>query len=172
MLTGPYNTSTSHYNPEHAIAYMQESVARMREAGDIMGTGTALVMLGGLIRQHRDDRQGRILLAEGARLCYDVGVKLPLPGHLMKFAELAAEAKEREKDVRAVRLYAAAEALLSSMSTDMTAFLSDPIHEQVITALRARLDETTFAAAWAEGKAMTLAEAYALAWDEGTLSAV
>jgi hypothetical protein len=41
-------------------------------------------------------------------------------------------------------------------------------HERVVAAARAQLDEDTFAAAWAEGSEMTLAQAMAVAREAAT----
>lgn len=41
----------------------------------------------------------------------------------------------------------------------MLGIVERPLYEQTVTTARSRLDEEAFAAAWAEGQAMTLEEA-------------
>ena len=66
---------------------------------------------------------------------------------------------------RGARLFAAAEALREAMNVSMVtspSYRAD--YERSLIALRAALDEKTLAAAWAEGRAMSMEEAveYAL----------
>jgi predicted ATPase/DNA-binding XRE family transcriptional regulator len=64
---------------------------------------------------------------------------------------------------RAARLLGAADAARAWMGTPVPP-VDRPAHEQTLATLRARLDERTLAALWAEGQAMSVAEAgrYAL----------
>jgi len=78
-------------------------------------------------------------------------------------AGCAALAQERGQFVQAARLYGAAEAVRASASAGLIPRVCAKC-ERNIAALRARLDQATFAKAWAEGRAMTreAAVAYAL----------
>jgi hypothetical protein len=65
---------------------------------------------------------------------------------------------------RAAALCGAAAPLLEAVSTDIRAD-DRRRYEQTIADVRARLDDAAFAAAWAEGRHMTLDEAAAFALD-------
>jgi DNA-binding NarL/FixJ family response regulator len=58
----------------------------------------------------------------------------------------------------AVKLFGAAEALLDVVGTDLGPADREQYH-QCVTAVRAQLDEATFAKAWAEGRTMTREQA-------------
>jgi len=62
----------------------------------------------------------------------------------------------------AARLLGAAQALRSAAGVDLNP-LQHPLHEDAVAATRAALGEEAFAAAWAEGQAMTLEQAVAYA---------
>jgi hypothetical protein len=67
---------------------------------------------------------------------------------------------------RAVRLYAAAEALQETLG--MSLLFPDyqrSNHEQTIAMLRTNLDEATFIKTWSEGRAMTMEQAIAYGVD-------
>jgi hypothetical protein len=92
--------------------------------------------------------------------------KEPNPGEVVwpawGFALVALTKRDKE---RAVRLYGAAEALLTVSSTRQ-----DPLDreraERNIALLRAELGEEAFTAAWAEGQGMSLEDALAYALSE------
>ena len=66
---------------------------------------------------------------------------------------------------RAARLGGAAEALREALGAALHPVLH-PGHDQAVQAMRAALGEEAFAAAWAEGQALPLEEAVALALEE------
>jgi hypothetical protein len=68
---------------------------------------------------------------------------------------------------RAARLLGAADALLEASGIANAPTVHRVEIERNVAALRARLDETAFAAAWAEGRAMSLEQASAYALEEG-----
>lgn len=61
---------------------------------------------------------------------------------------------------RATRLLGTSEALFESIGAPLPPHCR-PAHERTLAALRARLDEETFAVAWAEGRSMTPEQAVA-----------
>ena len=65
-----------------------------------------------------------------------------------------------------VQLLAAAEALRTRRAISLAA-RDRNAQERAITTGRERLDDATFAVAWAEGAALTLEQAIALATDDG-----
>ncbi|MDQ4077875.1 MAG: hypothetical protein M3220_16715 [Chloroflexota bacterium] len=72
-------------------------------------------------------------------------------------------AHARGESARAARLFAAVEALRKEIDIRVS-HAGSPNAPHFITAIRTELDETSFAAAWGEGGAMTLEQAveYAL----------
>ncbi len=65
---------------------------------------------------------------------------------------------------RAARLFGAAEALREAIATPLSP-VDRSAQEQAVANVRAHLDVATFAAAWAEGRAMTLEQATSYALD-------
>jgi hypothetical protein len=78
---------------------------------------------------------------------------------------LAATVLALEAPLQAARLGGAAEALREALSMPL-AVDARTAHEQMMGSLRAALGEAAFAAAWAEGRALPLEEAVALALEE------
>jgi tetratricopeptide (TPR) repeat protein len=71
-------------------------------------------------------------------------------------------AKAQEDDMRAARLFGAAEALRQNINIPMTP-LERAEYEPEVNDLLANTEEATFAKAWAEGRAMTMEQAIAFA---------
>ena len=102
--------------------------------------------------RHMDDRWGITFVLEG------IGVLAATQGQRLEDAQPGG--------LRAARLFGAAEALRETLGAPL--FPSHLNHyQQGVAAARAQLDDKTFAAAWAEGRAMTLEQAIAYALDGG-----
>ena len=80
---------------------------------------------------------------------------------------LGGVAAARKQTTRAIRIFGAAKALRDIISAPRPA-AHRAAYERILATARAQLDETTFAATWAEGKAMTAEQAmeYALSKEE------
>ena len=78
------------------------------------------------------------------------------------FGQLAAA---EHQPARAARLMGAAEALHEALHIPVR-YCSRADHDRAVAAARAALGEEAFAAAWAEGRAMTLEQAIAFALQE------
>jgi hypothetical protein len=149
-----------------ALALEQESEALCRELGLSM---LPVVLIGlGYIAQHQGDPTwARRCFAEGLALCRERGHQRGFPIFLAGLAGVAGMVGE---PVRAVRLFGAAEALGEAGSRPGVGHQIE-IDRNVALA-RAQLDAATFAAAWAEGRALTLEHAIAEAlagldrWEE------
>ena len=124
------------------------------------GIAVAVSCLGLVMLAQGEHKAARQLLAEGLALSHDLGVKRDLARNLVGWASLAfAEGQLR----KAAKLLGAIAGWLVAMGAQ----LDEPEHSVqngTIAALHARLDDTTFKAAWAEGSALTLEQviAYAL----------
>jgi len=93
-----------------------------------------------------------------------------VPGQTFKLEVLAGLAAAEGLRARAARLYACASVLRESMGGHALE-VGWPDHERHVVELRSVLGEEVFAEAWAQGRAMTLAESfgYALEKEEADL---
>jgi Tfp pilus assembly protein PilF len=147
-----------------ARAYFEESVALCRQSGQTMFALWGAVRLGYVALRQGDAGRACTLLVEGLQRFRDaenrIGVVYTLEG-------LASLAVARGRPTQAVRLFGWADAMRAVIAN------ARPPAEQAdvdrdFADIRAHLDEATFAAAWAEGQAMTLEQgiAYALEGSE------
>ena len=130
--------------------------------GDLWGLAIALNNLGLLALQQGDYERASALYQRGLTLFWHEGDKA-LTARC--FEELAWLAYERGDYEQAVRLFATSEALREAIGS----VLHGPTrveHDANVSAVRAHFDEATFAAAWAEGRAMTMEQAVAYALGE------
>ncbi len=148
-----------------ALVLLEESLAHFRAVGDSWGIAYALYWLGSMAAKQGDHRRARVLLAESLGLFHEMGNKVAVLRGLIEFAGMVAiQAQQRAELERAARLYGAAEALEDSMiARPEFGVFGDSAPRAPIPVLRTRLGEATFAAAWAEGRAMTLEQAMTLA---------
>ena len=144
---------------EQAAAFYYESLALHREVDNRGGVALALLNLGLVALGQNDRPQARSLFRESLALGQIVNDRGESLWNVWGLARLAlAEGHTR----RAARLFAAAAPLMETL-----AYGSDPVdhddHERDVALARGRLGEETFAAAWTEGRAMSLEEAVAYA---------
>ncbi len=138
-----------------ARAFFDESLFRLRELGDKWQIGLVLEHAGLAAVKQGDFAQAQAALMDSLQLHaeadhpYGVARSLGLLGTL---------ASAQGKHVRAARLCSAAQALRDLKEMTL-APLDRPIYEKTLADIRSQLDEAAFAAAWAEGQAMTLADA-------------
>jgi ATP/maltotriose-dependent transcriptional regulator MalT len=149
---------------ERAIALYEESLLLAREAGD--GFAIALSLgVGALTALGRGDhRQTKLLCEEGLRTSRRLKMMHLTAAYLHVAASLAGS---QGKATRSARLWGAAEALREAIGTVLSPFERD-LYEPYLAAARAQLDEATWKAAWAGGRAMTSEEAiqYALSFEK------
>jgi tetratricopeptide (TPR) repeat protein len=141
-----------------AQALLEESVALKREIGDTHGLANSLGTLGKVAQKQGDLAQARTLLGECLSLFEALGDKHFIAYALEGFAGLASV----EEPERAARLLAAVEALRESIGASALSFGQEEQNEDKET-VRAALSAEAFAAAWAEGRAMSLERAVAYA---------
>ena len=147
---------------------MEESLAHFRAIGDIFGTAAVLARLSSMAAQQGDERRARGLLAESLAVHDKLGTRLGIANVLMEVAALVArQGQQREKLEGAARLYGAVEALSNiNVGADQLSDLERAARQRTAAMLQSRLGEATFAAAWAEGRAMTLEQAVAYAREQ------
>ncbi|HET7091364.1 MAG TPA: BTAD domain-containing putative transcriptional regulator [Anaerolineae bacterium] len=159
-LTYLGDLSRAQHDDEQAHRLYAESVAHFRAIGDINSAGYPIRRLG-VMALNRGDYQQAIewlkeSLALNNKVCYPKGIAACL-------GALAGVALKQDHQIRAARLLGAAESLLNAVAGKL--FPTDQAdYDRAATALRSQMTEQTFAAAWAEGGAMTLEQAidYAL----------
>jgi predicted ATPase/DNA-binding NarL/FixJ family response regulator len=131
----------------------ERGLALSWEVGERQAISAALYTLATLAQAERDHERARDLLDEGLKLSAELGNETDVARYL---EGLAAVAASEGRIVRAARLWGAAEALLEKIEVGVHTYVPDrSLHRSQVAAARARLDEKAFAAAWAEGRAMT-----------------
>jgi class 3 adenylate cyclase/tetratricopeptide (TPR) repeat protein len=146
-----------------ARAFYDESLALLRALGDKRYIAEALEDLGNTAIEAGEFETARTHYVESLLLAQEIGVKLLCAYDLNGLAAVVRSGAPQ----RTVRLVAAAETLRKAI--DLAWQPNERrIYERTVAAARAALSEAAFAAAWAEGAAMSLDEtvAYALASEE------
>ena len=134
----------------------------MGDQGDI---ARAQHNLGYVALREGDVAQAQALFKGSLALFQTVGIQRGIAECLVGLASTAASQGTCPAIVRAARLLGAAEGLREA--TGMQMWPADRReHDRVEADTHAHLDETAWAAAWAEGRAMTLEQAIAYALEE------
>ena len=155
---------------ERARAHFEECLRLGRVIGNPGFQETALLHLG-ILAVLRDDVAGAATTATAALSM--ARVRLPdvdrfsTAGNMLV---LACVAQWLGQPMRAVRLFGASAALMAALSSSINAGPADTLFERVQlvadaaeAAARASLGQEAFAAAWEQGKALSLEEAFTLA---------
>src|SRR5262249_44904672 len=121
----------------------------------------ALMGLGDVAAKQGDPVTARSHVAESLRQAHKIGDKLHIEGCLTRLAGLLAD----DEPARAVRLFAAAEALREAIGASLEPSRQATVDDDVARA-RAALDRDGFAAAWSDGRTMGPEAAIALALAE------
>jgi predicted ATPase/class 3 adenylate cyclase/Tfp pilus assembly protein PilF len=145
------------YNEDYPAArtLFAQSVDLWRGAGDQRNLAMALSNLGLVAARQGDTSAARSVLGESLGIRSRLADKHGLAYSLEAFADLAVEESDA---VRAAHLLAAAEVLRESIGAPLPP-TGRSTHERRMTAIRSRLGVSAFAAAWAEGRSMTLDDA-------------
>ncbi len=153
---------------EYALArtLFEESLALYRELGHRGGAAGSLDNLGKVALRQEDYASARSLCGEALRTVGEQGDRRKSAESLGSLAALAAAQGGRRLGAeRAARLHGAAEALREAIGAPLP--LSERAgYERTVSDTRAALGEEAFAAAWGEGRAMTLEQAVAYALEE------
>jgi len=139
-----------------ARAQLEESLVLSKELGERQLAAQSLMGLAWVSFVQGDYAAARALLEESLTLC-DAGNTWFIAACLVGFAALAAA---QGAWAWAARLSSAAESLCQAINGVLSPALR-ATHEFTSTAARAHLREDVFAAAWAEGRAMTLEQVLA-----------
>jgi predicted ATPase/transcriptional regulator with XRE-family HTH domain len=150
-----------------AHSLFEESLAIRQELGDQSGIALVLYDLG-RVRQRQGDLAGACrLFSESLTLLRELKDKVGLALVLEALGQIACVQRDGK---RAAQLFGAAEDLYIAGHVVRAPVTHNDYH-RTVAAIRAHLDEATFAAAWAEGRAMTLEQAIAYALGEDAVHA-
>jgi predicted ATPase/DNA-binding CsgD family transcriptional regulator len=135
-----------------AVAHSEESLALYRALGSVHGTASVLGTLGRALLELGDDERALAVLGEGLVLSQRVGNKWYA---ISALEGLAGAATARGEWERAARLFGAVEALAEA--SGIAVHPADrAANERHLAAVRAHLEEATFAFAWEAGTALSL----------------
>jgi tetratricopeptide (TPR) repeat protein len=139
-----------------------ESEALFRGLDVVWGLEEVLVTVGRVKGAQGEAVAAHMCLAEALTLAWAKGPRWVVGAAL---EELGAQAVRQDREQRGVRLLAAAAALRQAMGTPVR-LVDRPTIENALAVGRAGLGKEGFAAAWAEGRALPLDEAVALALED------
>ena len=146
-----------------ALALNEQALARFRELGDQYFQSVCLRQRGYLQAKQGDWQEGLAQLRESLRLSRELGSPLEIAGGLLRLAETE---QHLGQPARAVRLYYAARNVYDYIGAWHQQ--EDFKWEQYLASGRVELNESSFAEAEAEGRAMTMDQAVAYALEENT----
>ncbi len=142
-----------------ARTHFEEALAVARETGDEIYIARSLAYLGTVALCNGDYPQSIALYQQSLAFNREQSYK---DGIVEDLAGLAAVASLAGQPERAARLLGAVEALREACGISLPP-LRRAEHDRAVEGIRAHLDEETFAAAWAQGRAMPLEQAIAYA---------
>ncbi len=145
---------------ERAAVIFGEALAMWRAVGDRWGLAASLQNLGWVMQHRGDSHRAATLFEESLAISRELGLKAWV---ILILSGLARSTAADVHPERAATLLGAVDGLLSAMGARMEAS-ERPDFERTVETVRARLGAERFAAASAEGQAMTLEQAieYAL----------
>ena len=142
-----------------ATTLLEKSLAIRREIEDKWGIAASLNYLGNVIREQGDYEQASRFYEESLDLRREIGDKYGITECLVG---LAGAARADGRPESAAQLLGAAESLRQDIDVPLSSFYRDEYDKNVAT-LRSALGHEEFERAWAEGKAMSLEQAIAVA---------
>ncbi|HEV2122651.1 MAG TPA: tetratricopeptide repeat protein, partial [Chloroflexota bacterium] len=146
-----------------ATALFEEGLALFRDVGDTRGISVCLINLGLVALYQGHYAHALVHYTEALRLSYELGDMVGIDS----LDGIAGVAGAHAHPHRAARLWGAAAALREALGAPLPPADRAKL-EPMIAAARAQLDEAAWAAAWAEGRAMSLEQAIADALEEET----
>jgi non-specific serine/threonine protein kinase len=147
---------------ERAAALLGESLALSQELGNKAGIARSLGNLGMVAAGQGDHAQAMALFRKALVLSCNIGAKEAIAEGLER---LTRSAMAQDKPEQAAQLGGSAEALREALGILLPLDQRVP-HDQALQAIHSALDEDAFAAAWAEGRALALDQAVALALED------
>ena len=143
------------HNHERAAALHEQSLALARKVEDSFAIVLSLALGAFTCLNQRYYKRAENLSAEGLELSRRLRMEQLITTHLHISAALAGA---QGHPLRSARLWGAAEALREAIGTDFSP-VERYVYGPYIAAARVKLEEVTWGAAWAEGRALRLEEA-------------
>jgi predicted ATPase/DNA-binding CsgD family transcriptional regulator len=144
---------------DRATALCQEALTIRRSRGDLGGISQSLMELARIARARRDHERAAELVFE----CLPIVQQLGVPMHVAAGLEVIAwVAGARSEHTRAARLFGAADALRQAIGAPVPVFERTD-HESALNATRTALGPARYAAALAEGQALSADDAVKVA---------
>jgi predicted ATPase/DNA-binding SARP family transcriptional activator len=153
---------------DEARALAEESLLIGRQIGMTVTIADSLNVLAKIAREEGDLERARARVEESLATVAKGQARHVTPGILDSVAGVAAARGECE---RAARLFGASKALREASGLPV-ALVDRPEYDRDVAAVRAALGQEAFAAAWAEGRSMTLDQAVTSALEGETLPSV
>jgi predicted ATPase/class 3 adenylate cyclase len=161
-LSGLGEVALRQGNYVRAKRLVEESLGLRRQLSNKWGVGVSLGTLGWVAMREGDWNRAVARLGESLEVRREIGDMGGSAWCLERLAEIVLAQGQAEK---AVRLFGAAAALRASIGSVIDP-VDQPEYESRRTSLRAELCEERFAAAWDEGRAMTLERAVTYALED------
>jgi predicted ATPase/DNA-binding SARP family transcriptional activator len=149
---------------ERARAYFERGLAVCQETGITVIALWSTVQLGYVYLREGEEECAQETFAEVQQRFREMGSKIGVVYALEGLASLAIQQQEWE---RAVRLYAWADAARAAIG-DQRPFIEQTEVDRDYAAIRAQLSDEAISTAMAEGRAMTMEQAVAYAWEQRT----
>ena len=144
---------------ERATGIHEESLGLFRQLSEELGIASAHHKLGQVARQYGDYQRARELFGQSLALQHSLGNK---QGIIECLAGLGGTFLAEGRIRHAATLFGAVEALLETIKVPLAP--ADRLdYERDAAAVRSKMDEATCAAAWSEGRAMSLEQAVSFA---------
>jgi non-specific serine/threonine protein kinase len=151
---------------ERAAAHLEDALARYRQLDSKLGTGRVLIHLGRSLTERGEAAQALPLLREALDSNRETGNRWYQAEALEAVAAAAVRLGEPD---RAARLWGTAAALRDVLGAPVPP-PDRARHDEVLASVRASLGEERFAAIWAAGRALPLAQAIAEAVEVASAS--
>ena len=140
-----------------AHSQVEESIILYKEMGHRFGTAESLGVLGKVVATQGEYAAARRLYEESLAISGELGEKWVIAACLVGLGEVVAAQRQL---AWAAQLWGAADSLRDALGVPIPPVeLAD--YERSLSAARVHLGERAFAAAWAQGRAMTLEQALA-----------
>jgi predicted ATPase/DNA-binding SARP family transcriptional activator len=143
----------------HARSYLEASIALTRESGN---TRPISAGLGVTAREAGDNERAMAIARERLALVQNIGNKENI---IQCLEDIAATAAMQSLTTYAARLWGAVEHVGAVFRHPRVLAARRALIERIVADARRSVDEAVWAAAWAEGRAMTLEQAVAYALD-------
>ena len=143
-------------NVATARSMIEESLVLCKKLGHRKGTAWLLSLLGKVVAEHGEYSTAYALYIEGLGIAREIGDMELIAPNLERLADVIAAQGE---SVRAANLWGAAEALRKTIGAPIPPIEREG-YKHSVAAARSKVGEKTFSTAWAEGRTMTLEQAF------------